>query len=95
LASGFGIRSGSYKIHALSIFIFLVYRFHGNIDYFKKKHNSIFFQEIGAISHRSDQGNIGKKLFENATFGPEKLYQTTIAWLTELIKKVIIISNSL
>jgi len=77
----------------------LIYRFHGNIDYFKKKNtlkqNSIFFQEIGVISHRSDQGNIGKKLFENARFGPEKLYQTTIAWLTELIKKVIIISNSL
>ena len=29
-------RSGSYKIHALSISIFLVHRFHGNIDYPKK-----------------------------------------------------------
>ena len=29
-------RSGSHNIHALPIFIFLVYRFHGNIDYLTK-----------------------------------------------------------
>ena len=34
-------RSGSYKIHALPIYIFLVYGFQGNIDYLKKH---IFFQ---------------------------------------------------
>ena len=32
----FDKRSGSYKIHALPIFIFLVYQVHGKIDYLKK-----------------------------------------------------------
>ena len=41
-------RSGSYKIHALPIFIFLVYRFHGNIDHLKNTFSktSIFFQKL-------------------------------------------------
>ena len=44
-------RSGSYKIRALPIFIFLVYRFHGNIDYLKKhiQPNFIIFPKTVVI----------------------------------------------
>jgi len=44
----FSNRSGSYKIHASPVFSFLVYRFHGNIDYLKNIFNqtSILFQEL-------------------------------------------------
>ena len=45
-------RSGTYKIHALQIFIFFVYRFHGNIDYLKKHNQPNFniFPKTGMIS---------------------------------------------
>ena len=44
-------RSVSYKIHALPIFIVLVYRFHGNIDYLKNTHsiNLQSFAKFGVI----------------------------------------------
>jgi len=44
-------RSGSYKIHTLSTFIFLVHRFHGNIDYLKKhiQPNFKLFSKPGVI----------------------------------------------
>ena len=64
-------RSGSYKIHALPFFIVLVYRFHGNIDYFKNTHSikhSIKLQLLNLVlfSNRSGEGKVCKKPIENA-----------------------------
>ena len=66
-------RSGSYKIHALSISNFLVYRFHGNIDYFENHIQPNFnpFPKTGVI-FTSYQGKIGKTPIENARYGSEK-----------------------
>ena len=53
-------RSGSYLIHALLISNFLVYRFHGNIDYLENHIQSNFnpFPKTGVIftSIRSREG---------------------------------------
>ena len=82
-------RSGLYKIHALPIFIFLVYRFHGNIDYLKKhiQQNFNLFPKTGLIStsNRVREGYVGKTPIENARYVPEKLYRTT---LTDQAKKI-------
>ena len=66
-------RSGSYKIHALPIFIFLVYRLHGDIDYCKKhiQPNFNFFPKTGVISTSTTVTEGCKTPTENTRYGPE------------------------
>ena len=63
------------KIHAFPISNFLVYRFHGNIDYLENHIHlkfNLLFRKLVYFSQGSDQGKVAKMPTENARYGPGK-----------------------
>ena len=76
-------RSGSYKIHAVTISNFLVYRFYGNIDY-SKTHSTNWLKSFSKIwcNFHIDQ-NKGRSIkpllkMQAMAWSRKKLYRTTL-----------------